>query len=67
MLYTSLTAENHQHMEHMQRALGRLEQQTAVHDLKCNTLRQKEITEEIEVILLSAEALYQPDVVAGSR
>jgi F-type H+-transporting ATPase subunit gamma len=60
MFYTSLTAENHQRMEHLQRALDRLEQQTAELGLKCNTLRQEEITEEIEVILLSAEALYQP-------
>jgi F-type H+-transporting ATPase subunit gamma len=60
MFYTSLTAENHQRMEHLQRALDRLEQQTAELGLKCNMLRQEEIAEEIEVILLSAEALYQP-------
>jgi len=60
MFYTSLTAENHQRMEHLQRPLDRLEQQTAELGLKCNTLRQEEITEEIEVTLLSAEALYQP-------
>jgi len=38
MFYTSLTAANHQRMEHLQRALDRLEQQTAELGPKCNTL-----------------------------
>jgi F-type H+-transporting ATPase subunit gamma len=60
VFYTSLMGENHQRMEHLQPAMDRLKQQTAELGLKCNTLRQEEITEEIEVILPSAEALYPP-------
>lgn len=57
VFYTSLMAENRQRIQHMQGAVDRLEQQTAELKLKYNTLRQEEITEEIEVILLSAASV----------
>jgi F-type H+-transporting ATPase subunit gamma len=57
LFYGSLMAENRRRLEHMERALGRM--QTRIEDLgrRRNALRQEEITEEIEVILLSAESL----------
>jgi F-type H+-transporting ATPase subunit gamma len=57
LFYGSLMAENRRRLEHMERALGRM--QTKIEDLgrRRNALRQEEITEEIEVILLSAESL----------
>ncbi|VVM05925.1 F-type H+-transporting ATPase subunit gamma [Methylacidimicrobium cyclopophantes] len=56
-LYSSLAAENRKRMEHMQTALDRLDKRVAELTGLANRLRQEEITEEIEVILLSAEAL----------
>mgnify|MGYP001317724750 FL=1 len=41
----------------MDRALQRLEEETGKLRLDCNRRRQEEITEEIEVILLSAEMM----------
>jgi F-type H+-transporting ATPase subunit gamma len=57
LFHGSLMAENRRRLEHMERALGRM--QTKIEDLgrRRNALRQEEITEEIEVILLSAESL----------
>ncbi|MGZ8216826.1 F0F1 ATP synthase subunit gamma [Methylomagnum sp.] len=57
LFHGSLLAENRRRLEHMERALGRM--QTKIEDLgrRRNALRQEEITEEIEVILLSAESL----------
>jgi F-type H+-transporting ATPase subunit gamma len=57
LFYGSLMAENRRRLEHMDRALGRM--QTRIDDLgrRRNALRQEEITEEIEVILLSAEGM----------
>lgn len=56
MAYTSLMAENHRRMEHLEGAIRRLEQDTAELSRRRNILRQEEITEEIEVIMLSVEA-----------
>ncbi|MDD4933607.1 MAG: F0F1 ATP synthase subunit gamma [Methylacidiphilaceae bacterium] len=56
-IYSSLAAENRKRMEHMQTALDRLDKRVAELTGVANRLRQEEITEEIEVILLSAEAL----------
>ncbi|MGD9895955.1 MAG: F0F1 ATP synthase subunit gamma [Candidatus Methylacidiphilaceae bacterium] len=56
-LYSSLAAENRKRMEHMQTALDRLDKRVGELARAANRLRQEEITEEIEVILLSAEAL----------
>lgn len=56
-LYSSLMAENRQRQAHMDRALQRLDEDTARLRLAYNTQRQEEITEEIEIILLSADML----------
>lgn len=57
VFHASLLAENRRRLEHMDRALNRV--QGKIEDLqrKRNALRQEEIIEEIEVILLSAESL----------
>jgi F-type H+-transporting ATPase subunit gamma len=55
VLYSSLMAENRQRQAHMDRALQRLDADGARLRLTYNTQRQEEITEEIEVILLSAD------------
>jgi F-type H+-transporting ATPase subunit gamma len=60
VLYSSLMAENRQRQMHMDRALQRLDEDTARLRLVYNARRQEEITEEIEVILLSAEMLSRP-------
>ena len=54
--YTSLMAENHRRMEHLEGAVRRLEQDVEELARRRNILRQEEITEEIEVIMLSVEA-----------
>lgn len=58
--YASLMAENHRRVQHMEGATRHLDD--AVADLlrKSHILRQEEITEEIEVILLSAASLERP-------
>jgi F-type H+-transporting ATPase subunit gamma len=56
MAYTSLMAENRRRMVHLEGAIQHLEQDTAELSRKRNILRQEEITEEIEVIMLSVEA-----------
>ena len=50
-------AENRRRLAHMDRALDRLEEDTARLRLAYNARRQEEITEEIEIILLSADML----------
>ncbi len=57
LFYTSLMAENHRRMQHLEGATRRLDEQSNELALKRNVLRQEEITEEIEVILLSATAM----------
>jgi F-type H+-transporting ATPase subunit gamma len=56
LLYGSLMAENQQRTRHLEGALRRAE--TRVHELQLrhNALRQEEITEEIELILLNLPA-----------
>jgi F-type H+-transporting ATPase subunit gamma len=53
----SLIAENRRRLEHMEGALRRLDDITARLARRLNASRQEEITMEIEVIMLSAEAL----------
>lgn len=55
MIYTSLMAENHRRVEHMDAAVSHLDENVSVLEQRKRRLRQEEITEEIEVILLSAE------------
>ena len=57
VFYASLMAENRKRLEHMDNAIRRLEKEEAKLRLRHNALRQEEITEEIEIIMLSAEAL----------
>lgn len=57
IFYSSLMVENRRRLEHMDSAIRRLEKDQAALRLKFNALRQEEIIEEIEVLLLSAEAL----------
>lgn len=57
VLYSSLTAENRQRQAHMDQALQRLEEKAERLRRACNAQRQEEITEEIEIILLSADAM----------
>ncbi|MFZ1909826.1 MAG: F0F1 ATP synthase subunit gamma, partial [Burkholderiales bacterium] len=53
----SLIAENRRRLDHMDGALRRLDETTATLARRANVYRQEEITQEIEVIMLSAEAL----------
>jgi F-type H+-transporting ATPase subunit gamma len=57
MLYTSLMAENQRRVSHLEGAVRHLDQQAVELTRKCRALRQEEIVEEIEVILLSAVEL----------
>lgn len=55
IFYTSLMAENRSRFQHMDQALQRLEKETEGLTRKYHVLRQEEITQEIAVIMLSAE------------
>ena len=55
IFYTSLMAENQRRIQHLEGAIQRLEEKNEELARKSRTLRQEEITEEIEVILLSVE------------
>jgi F-type H+-transporting ATPase subunit gamma len=57
LFYASLMAENRRRLEHMENALHRMEGKIEDLRRRRNVLRQEEIVEEIEVILLSAESL----------
>ena len=56
VLYSSLMAENRQRHAHMDSALKKLDEDSE-HQQAYNAQRQEDITEEIEVILLSAGML----------
>jgi F-type H+-transporting ATPase subunit gamma len=55
VLYSSLMAENRQRQIHMDRALQRLDENKLHLRFAYNTQRQEDITEEIEMILLSSD------------
>jgi F-type H+-transporting ATPase subunit gamma len=57
LCYTSLMAENHRRLQHLDGAVLHLDNETAKLHRKFQMRRQEEITEEIEVILLNAENL----------
>ncbi len=65
LFFMSLIAENEQRMEHLDAAVRRLDETSEQLARQQRTLRQEEITEEIEVILLSAAATAAP--VGGPR
>ena len=54
ILYLSLTVENQQRMQHLENAVRHLDDSSEELKRKINGLRQEEIIEEIEVILLNA-------------
>lgn len=54
--YDSLLAENQQRLEHMDRALRKLDERLDALDRRKNRLRQEAIIEDIEVILLATLA-----------
>jgi F-type H+-transporting ATPase subunit gamma len=55
LFYSSLMAENQHRTQHMDYAVQRIEQNLQALFLERNRLRQEEITEEIEIIMLSME------------
>lgn len=57
ILYTSLMAESHQRVAHLEGAVQHMDEQSEELHRQGNVLRQEEIIEEIEVILLSAVSL----------
>ncbi|MBI3992358.1 MAG: F0F1 ATP synthase subunit gamma [Candidatus Lambdaproteobacteria bacterium] len=58
--FNSLMAENRWRLRHMEGALHRMESRIQQWGQRLNTLRQEEITEEIEEIMLSADAVTRP-------
>ncbi|MEN8133822.1 MAG: FoF1 ATP synthase subunit gamma [Pseudomonadota bacterium] len=60
ILYMSLMAENQHRVQHLEGAVRHLEDKSADLLHRCNVLRQEEIIEEIEVILLSDTSHNQP-------
>lgn len=59
MLSASLLAENQRRVTHLEGAIRHLDTQSADLARRSNALRQEEIVEEIEVVLLSAAALHE--------
>jgi F-type H+-transporting ATPase subunit gamma len=55
LFYSALLAENERRLQHLEGALRRVDRTREELTLRGNALRQEEITEEIEIILLSAE------------
>ncbi|MEJ2107666.1 MAG: F0F1 ATP synthase subunit gamma, partial [Acidiferrobacteraceae bacterium] len=59
-LYQSLMIENRRRVRHLEGAVSHLDEETAELTRRSNSLRQEEIVEEIEVILLSRDSLAAP-------
>ena len=59
VFYSSLMAENRRRLQHMDGTMQRIEEKASAMQRKYNILRQEEITEEIEVIMLSNDALQK--------
>jgi F-type H+-transporting ATPase subunit gamma len=59
-LYLSLMAENQRRVTHLESAVQQLDDKAVALSRRSNTLRQEEITEEIEIILLSTASLNDP-------
>ncbi|TCV90277.1 F0F1 ATP synthase subunit gamma [Sulfurirhabdus autotrophica] len=56
-IYSSLMVENRYRLEHMDNAIRQMDKKLSQLKLKYNALRQEEIIEEIEIIMLSVETL----------
>lgn len=67
MFFGSLMAENRRRLQHMEGAMQRMEENADELQRKYNLLRQEEITEEIEVIMLSNEAVQRSRQTARVR
>ncbi|WP_040535299.1 F0F1 ATP synthase subunit gamma [Legionella drancourtii] len=63
IFYKSFFAENHQRLFHLNNSLDRLDSKQNTLKGYLNLLRQEEITEEIQIIMLSAEAVIGNDVI----
>lgn len=61
IFYTSLLAENHRRVQHLEGAVRRLDEKSDKLKRQYNARRQEEIIEEIEVILLSSASLESPN------
>ena len=59
LVYAALMTESRRRMQHLEGAISRLDEQVSALTQRRNVLRQEEITEEIEVILLSAKAVQR--------
>jgi F-type H+-transporting ATPase subunit gamma len=59
--YSSIMVENRYRLDHMDNAIRQLDKRMSEFMLQSNRLRQEEITEEIEIIMLSVETLAQHD------
>ena len=57
IFYSALLAENRARVSHLEGAIKRLEREASELERKRNILRQEEITQEIELLMLSAERL----------
>jgi F-type H+-transporting ATPase subunit gamma len=57
MLYASLMAENYARVKHLEGAVKHLDDKAEELTRQCNALRQEEIIEEIEVLLLNSDSL----------
>jgi len=60
ILYTSLMVENHHRVSHLEGAVNNLDEKSAELTRQYNALRQEDIIEEIEVLLLNATNLGGP-------
>ena len=59
IFYSALLAENRARVSHLEGAIQRLKKEASELERKRNMLRQEEITQEIELLMLSAERLRQ--------
>lgn len=57
LFYSSFMAENRARLQHMERAIQRMEEKSADLRRRQNIIRQEEITEEIEVIMLNNDMM----------
>jgi len=62
VLYYSLMAENRRRVQHLESAIHRLDNRSDELRGKCNALRQEEIIEEIEVILLNIDSMTHKNI-----
>lgn len=67
VFYASMMAENRKRLEHMDGSIRRLEKDEARLRMRCNALRQEEIIEEIEIIMLSVDALSDDESEAAEQ